>query len=145
MKKVIIAPAILFSTLAAFAQDNREPIVDRSLVEDVINISVIVLVIYLISSFILQLIRQNFDYRLKSKILEKGTAETLVSQLVEPDKKDQGQTLLQWIFVLTGIAFGFMIIHFSRPFGLHSLAIMAFCVAASLGGYYYFSRRNVSK
>jgi hypothetical protein len=142
MKKTIIAVAILTSTFAAFAQDNREPLVDRSLVFSVVNICAIILVIYLISSFILQLIRQNFDYRLKSKILEKGTAENIVNQLVKPDEKDQGNTILQWFFVLAGIAVGFTIMHFTEPFGLHSLAIMAFSVAAGFGGHYYFSRRN---
>jgi FtsH-binding integral membrane protein len=142
MKKTLIALAILSSTIAAYAQDTHEPLIDRSLVFSVINICTIILVIYLISSFILQLLRQNFDYRLKNKILEKGTAENIVSQLMQPDKKDSRNTLLQWFCTLMGIAIGFTIMNFTQPFGLHSLAIMAFSVAAGLGAYYYFSRRN---
>jgi hypothetical protein len=142
MKKTIIAVAILSSAIATYAQDNREPLIDRSLVYDVINICGILLVIYLISAFILQLLRQNFEYRLKTKIIEEGTAENIVSQLVQADKKDPGNTILQWFFVLASIAVGFTIMHFTQPFGLHSLAIMAFSVAAGFGGYYYFTRRK---
>jgi hypothetical protein len=41
-----------------------------------------------------------------------------------------------------GIAIGFMIMTFTQPYGLHSLAIMAFSVAAGLGIYYLFIRRT---
>jgi FtsH-binding integral membrane protein len=142
MKKTILVAVILSGTFVALAEDSNESLIDRGLVFSVVNIFSIIMVIYLISSFILQLIRQNFDYRLKSKILEKGADENIVSQLVKPEEKDTRNTILQWAFTLAGIALGFTILHFTQPFGLHSLAIMAFCVAAGLGGYYYFTRKN---
>jgi FtsH-binding integral membrane protein len=142
MKKAIIAAAILTSTIAANAQDKQEPLVDRELVFDMVHICAVVLVIYLISSFILQLIRQNLDYRLKSKIVEKETAENIVGQLAPSDKTNPANTILQWFCTLMGIAIGFMIMTFTQPYGLHSLAIMAFSVAAGLGTYYLFTRRN---
>ena len=142
MKKTILALAILVSSVAAFAQDDHAPLIDRGLVFDVINMCGIILTIYLISAFILQLLRQNFDYRLKSKIIEKGTDEHIVDKLVQPEKKDKLNTVLQWFCTLTGIAVGFLIMTFAQPFGLHSLAIMAFSVAAGLGVYYIFSRRS---
>ena len=142
MKKAIIAAAILSSTIAANAQDKQEPLIDRELVFDMVHICAVVLVIYLISSFILQLIRQNLDYRLKSKIVEKETAENIVGQLVQSDKTNPANTILQWFCTLMGIAIGFMIMTFTQPYGLHSLAIMAFSVAAGLGTYYLFTRRN---
>ncbi len=142
MKKTIIALAILTGTVASYAQDNHEPLIDRSLINDVLSLCGVVLVIYLVTAFILQLLRQNFDYRLKTKIIEKGTAEDIVSQLVQPEKKLPGNAILQWFWTLIGIAIGFTWMHFTRPFGLHSLAIMAFSVAAGLGGYFIFSRNN---
>ena len=142
MKKTLIALVILSSTLAAYAQDTHEPLIDRSLVFSVVNICTIIMVIYLISAFILQLLRQNFDYHLKSKIIEKGTDQQIVSQLMQTDKPNPGNTILQWCCTLLGIAIGFTIMWLTQPFGLHSLAIMAFSVAAGLGTYYYFSRRN---
>jgi FtsH-binding integral membrane protein len=142
MKKAIIAAAILTSAIAANAQDKQEPLIDRELVFDMVHLCAVVLVIYLISSFILQLIRQNLDYRLKSKIVEKETAENIVGQLVQSDKTNPANTILQWFCTLMGIAIGFMIMTFTQPYGLHSLAIMAFSVAAGLGIYYLFIRRT---
>jgi hypothetical protein len=142
MKKTTLVTAILLSTFAAFAEGATEPLIDRGLVFDMVNICSIVLVIYLISSFILQLIRQNFDYRLKRRIVEKGTDENVVSQLVKTEEKDPRNTVLQWTFVMAAMAVGFTLLHITQPFGLHSLAIMAFCIAAGLGGYYYFTRKN---
>ncbi len=142
MKKTIIAAAILTSTIVANAQDKQEPLIDRELVFDVVHISTVVLIIYLISSFILQLIRQNLDYRLKSKIIEKQPNEHVVGPLVPADKTNPANNILQWFCTLMGIAIGFLIMTFTQPFGLHSLAIMAFSVAAGLGIYYLFTRRN---
>jgi|HubBroStandDraft_6_1064221.scaffolds.fasta_scaffold712112_2 hypothetical protein len=142
MKKAVIAAAILMSSIAVNAQDNQEPLISRELIFDLIHIIAVVLIIYLISSFILQLIRHNLDYRLKSRIIEKETAENIVGQLVQPDKTNPVNTLLQWFCTLLGIGIGFTIMAFTRPFGLHSLAIMAFSVAAGLGTYYLFVRRG---
>jgi FtsH-binding integral membrane protein len=142
MKKTLLALAILTSTVAAYAQGAPEPLIDRGLVFDMVNLCGIVLVIYLISAFILQLFRQNLDYRLKSKIVEKGTAENIISQLVQPDKKDPRNMILQWLCTLSGIGLGFILMMVTEPIGLHSLAIMAFCVVAGLGAYYFFTRPN---
>jgi len=143
MKKIISAIVILFTSTAVFAQDDKGPLIDRSVIFDVLNACAIVGVIYLISNWILQMMKTNLDYRLKSKILEKETAENIVVQLVQPNKKDSGngKTILQWFYVLAGIGAGFTIIDFTRPYGVHSLAIMAFCIAAGFAGYYYASRK----
>lgn len=142
MKKAIIAAAILTSTIVANAQDKQEPLIDREMIFDLVHICAVVLVIYLVSSFILQLIRQNLDYRLKSKIIEKQPDENVVAQLVPVDKTTSANTILQWFCTLLGIAIGFMFMAVTQPLGLHSLAIMAFSVAAGLGIYYLFTRRN---
>jgi hypothetical protein len=142
MKKTLLALIILTGTVAAYAQDGHEPLIDRGLVFDLVNMCGIVLVIYLISAFILQLFRQNLDYRLKSKIVEKGTPENIVNQLIQPDKKDSRNMILQWLCTLAGIGVGFILMMVTEPIGLHSLAIMALCVMAGLGAYYYFTRPN---
>ena len=142
MKKAIIAAAMLTSTIVANAEDKQEPLITREVIFDLVHICAVVLIIYLISSFILQLIRQNLDYRLKSKIIEKGTAENVVGQLMPADKTNPVNTILQWFCTLLGVAIGFLVMTFTQPFGLHSLAIMAFSVAAGLGIYYFFTRRN---
>jgi hypothetical protein len=143
MKKIAISAVIILSSLASFAQDDKEPLINRQLIFDLVNICAIVGVIYLISNWILQIIKQSLDHKLKSKLIEKQTSENIVVQLVQPNKKDEGnaKTVLQWFFILAGIGAGFTIINFTRPYGLHSLAIMAFCIAAGFAGYYYASTR----
>jgi hypothetical protein len=141
MKKALIIIAALGGSIVAYAQDKPEPLINRELIFDLVHVIVFILVIYLISSFILQLVRQNFDFRLKSKILERQTEQSIVSQLVQPDRINPLNSVLQWICALVGIGIGFALISHTQPFGLHSLAIMALSVAAGLGVYYYIAKR----
>jgi hypothetical protein len=144
MKKALLVIAMLGGSLVTFAQDKPEPLVSRELIFDVVHICSVIVIIYLISSFIVQLVRRNFDFRLKSRILEKQPGEEIVSKLVEPDKTNPRQTLLQWVCALLGVGVGFTLMNFNQPFGLHSLAIMAFSVAGGLGLYYILTKRNNS-
>lgn len=131
----------MITAISAFSQ-NADSLIDRQLIFDIINISAIILVVYLVSSFILQIIRQNFEFRIKNKLIEKGVEEPIVRQMVQPPKKDQQHLVLQWFFVLAGIAVGFTLMQFTRPFGLHSLAIMAFSIAAGFGGYFLATKKS---
>jgi F0F1-type ATP synthase assembly protein I len=140
MKKALIVIVALGGSIVAYAQDKPEPLINRELIFDLIHVIMFILVVYLISSFILQLVRQNLDFRLKSKILDRQTEEPIVSQLVQPDRINPLNTLLQWICTLIGVGIGFALIAHTQPFGLHSLAIMAFSVAAGLGVYYFIAK-----
>lgn len=142
MKKALVIMAALGGSIVVYAQDKPEPLVNREMVFDLVHVCAVVLVIYLISSFILQLVRNNFDFRLKSKILERQTDEQVASQLLQPDKVNPINTMLQWICALAAVGVGFLLIEMTEPFGLHSLAIMAFCVAAGLTVYYRLANRT---
>ncbi|HTR29224.1 MAG TPA: hypothetical protein VMH27_08135 [Puia sp.] len=142
MKKAVILFAALSGSLVAFAQDKPEPLINRDFIFDLIHIAAVLLVIYLISSFFLQLARSNFDFRLKNKMLDRQTDENVVGQLVRTDKTSPLNSVLQWICTLAAVGVGFLLIEFTEPFGLHSLAIMAICVAAGLGVYYYVAKQT---
>ena len=142
MKKALIIIAALGGSIVAYAQDKPEPLINREFIFDLIHIIAVLLVIYLISSFILQVVRSNFDFRLKSKMLERQTEEQVVGQLVQPDKVNPFNTVLQWICALAAVGVGFLIIELTEPYGLHSLAIMAFSVAAGLIVYYRLAPRT---
>jgi hypothetical protein len=98
--------------------------------------------IYLISSFILQAIKTAMTARIKSRILDKGTEENIVRELLRPEKKDNKKEILQWFFMLVAVGIGLLLVKIIMPFGLHSLAILALSIAAGFGGYYYFSRQT---
>jgi len=143
MKKSIIIIATILVSVAANAQDNFDPLKDRQFIFDSVNICAVLLVIYLLSGFILRIIKQSLDYKLKNKMLDKQTGEPVIAQLLQPESnKESRRYLLQWFFILTAIGIGFTAMKLSGPFGLHSLAIMAFSIAAGFGGYYYFTRNK---
>jgi hypothetical protein len=142
MKKTITTAAILCFAFAAQAQDNNfDPLKDRQLYFDILNICGVLAVIYLISTFIMQILRQHYNYRVKNRMLDKGTEENIVKQLLQPDKKENKNYTLQWFCMLAAIGAGLTLVSLIRPFGLHSLAILAFSLAAGFGAYYYFTRQ----
>lgn len=142
MKKALIITAALAGSIVAYAQDKPEPLINREFIFDLVHIIAVLLVIYFISSFILQLVRYHFDFRLKSKLVERQTEENIVGQFVQSDKANPLNTVMQWICSLLSVGVGFVLIQITEPFGLHSLAIMAFCIAGGLGLYYLYAKRT---
>ena len=107
MKKLIITLTVITVSLAANAQDNFEPFKDRQFIFDSLNICAALSVIYLLSNFILRIIKQSFDFKLKNRIIDKETGETLTAQLLKPDSnKDSRKYILQWVFMLAAIGIG---------------------------------------
>jgi hypothetical protein len=148
MKKLFITITAIAFALTSHAQDNSnfEPFKDRQYIFDTTNICAVLLVIYLISNFILRIVKQSLEFKLKNKLIDKGSSEPVVSQILQPEnKKEKRNYLLQWFFVLAAIGLGFTIMNITKPFGLHSLAILAFSIAAGFGGYYFFTRENENK
>jgi len=141
MKKTFATAVVLCFTIAAQAQDNNfDPFKDRQLYFDILNICGVLAVIYLLSSFIMLILKQHYNYRIRNRMLDKGTEENIVRQLLPPDKKDNRNYILQWFCMLAAIGAGLILVSLIRPFGLHSLAILAFSLAAGFGAYYYFTR-----
>jgi len=144
MKKISATALILLFAIAANAQaaETFDPLKDRQLFFDCLNIAAVLTVIYLVSSFILKIFQGVYTFRLKNRILDKGTEENIIKQLIQPEKKDNQKTILQWFFMLLAIGIGLVLIKLIQPFGIHSLAILAFSMAAGFGGYYYFSKQE---
>jgi hypothetical protein len=144
MKKLSITAFVSFVALFAQAQpqENFEPFKDRDFLFDSLHICATIIVIYLISSFILQAIKAAMTTRIKNRILDKSPDENIVRELLRPEKKDSKNNILQWFFMLLAVGLGLLIIKIVAPFGLHSLAILALSIAAGAGAYYYFSRQT---
>ena len=144
MKKIRLTVVVSLLAMATQAQDhpNFDPFKDRDFLFDALHIGTMLIAIYLIASFILQIFKAGMTARLKNRMLDKGTEENIVRELLLPDKKENKNYILQWFFVLVAIGIAFLLLMLTRPFGLHSLAIMAFSVAAGFGAYYYFTTQN---
>jgi hypothetical protein len=144
MKKISLTVALFLVAIVSQAQghENFEPFRDRDFLFDVLHISTMLIAIYIIASFILQIFKAGMTARIKNRILDKGTEENIVKELLLPDKKENKNYILQWFFIMVAIGVAFLLLMLTSPFGLHSLAIIAFSIAAGFGAYYYFTKHN---
>jgi hypothetical protein len=144
MKKISLTVVVSLLAMVTQAQDhqNFDPFKDMDFLFDALHIGSMLIAIYLIASFILQIFKAGMTARLKNRMLDKGTEENIVRELLQPDKKENKNYILQWFFILVAIGVAFLLLMITRPFGLYSLAIIAFSVAAGFGAYYYFTRHN---
>jgi hypothetical protein len=142
MKKISITAVITCVAITAQAQETFDPFKDREFFRDTLQICAILAVIYLVSSFILQIVKNAMTFRIKNRMLDKGTEENIIRELLRPEIKENRLFILQWFFMLAAIGIGLLLVRLTSPFGLHSLAILAFSIAAGFGAYYYFSRQT---
>ncbi len=143
MKKVISIATVILAPIALFAQDvyvlpNGSPI-SREFVET----PLIILSFTLIGIFFLTIIRWFLDFRLKSKLINKEVPESVIKLLIDTEKKDSKKQIMKWFFILAGVGLGLAITSIMfRSVGIHSIAIMVFCIALSFLGYYLFIKRS---
>jgi hypothetical protein len=144
MKRLLTTASLLCLAIAVQAQpqDVFDPLKDRQLYFDILNICGVLTAVYLIASLLMQLLKQHYSYRIKNRMLDKGTEENIVRQLLQPDTNKNKNVYLLWFCMLAGIGAGLTLVSLIRPFGLHSLAILAFSMAAGFGAYYYFTREK---
>jgi hypothetical protein len=144
MKKISLTMVVSLLAIVTQAQqrENFDPFKDRDFLFDVLHIGTMLIAIYLIASFILQIFKAGMTARIKNRMLDKGTEENIVKELLQPDKKENKNYILQWFFIMVAIGVAFLLLMLTSPFGLHSLAIIAFSIAAGFGAYYYFTRGN---
>jgi hypothetical protein len=74
--------------------------------------------------------------------VEKGIPENIASSILQTSPNENRNINIKWFALLTGLATGLTIIYYTLPLGIHSLAIMAFCIAAGFLGYYFFLKRS---
>lgn len=141
MKKTIYTAAALILPFLAGAQN----IDDRGLNREVFNAIAIIFVLGLFMVFIISMIKLFLNNRLKSKILDKGVPESIISQLMEQKPKNDNHANVKWFAILTGLGTALTAIYYTQPLGIHSLAIMSFCIAAAFLGYFFFEKYSEKK
>ena len=140
MKKL----ATIFSTLLiAFtlnAQQGYSILEDRNFMAELLKSVAILLLFAIIATFFLNLIRMILDYRLKNKMLDKGVSENLASQFLKTGNSKN--EVIKWFAILCGIGVGLVLVALFPPFGIHSLIIIVFSLAASFLGYHFYANRS---
>jgi hypothetical protein len=138
MKKALASLLLFGFTCKSIAQSTS----GLNSLEDIpgkfIEIPALLLLISVIAGFIINVVRLFFDYRIKTKIIDKGVPEEIVAHVLRPSGKDTKKLSFKWFSVLASIGMGLVIINLFRPFGIHSIIIMTFSVAAGFLAYYYF-------
>ena len=134
MKKIISITAIILLPFALNAQS-----FDPSMMgPEVFRTCAAIFTAGLLMLFILTVLKRIVDFRLKNKIVEKGIPENIVASILQTNPKEDRNMNIKWFAILAGLGVAFTLIKFTLPLGIHSLAIMAFCLAASFLGYFFF-------
>lgn len=138
MEKIISVVAITAMPFFVNAQNTNAPTIDK----EIFNVCATIFVVSLSMIFILVILKRNMDYRLKNKIIEKGVPENVASSILQTNPKDDKNINIKWFAILSSLGVGLTIIYYTLPLGIHSLAIMAFCIAASFLGYFFFLKQS---
>ena len=139
MKKLIILLTTI-SPLMAHAQEGQElykPEVFRTVA--------VLFTLGLSMWFILAIMKRIMDNRLKNKIMDKGVPDSIVSSIFRTNPKEDLNLNVKWFAILAGLGIALTAIHYTMPLGIHSLAIMAFCIAGSFLGYFFFLKQSEGK
>ena len=138
MKRTISIAAIIATPFFVNAQNTDTSTIGK----EIFNICATIFVVGLFMIFILVILKRIMDYRLKNKIVEKGIPENVALSILQTNPKEGRNINIKWFAILAGLGTGLTIIYYTLPLGIHSLAIMAFCIAASFLGYFFFLKQS---
>lgn len=138
MKRIISLMTVIAMPFMASAQDNGYYF-DRSS----FNVCATIFVIILFMAFILLILKHIFDFRLKNKIVDNGIPENIIASILQTKPKEEdGNVNVKWAAILAGLGLALIIIYYTQPLGIHSLAIMSLSISASFLGYYFFNKHS---
>ncbi|HZY36555.1 MAG TPA: hypothetical protein VFE53_07900 [Mucilaginibacter sp.] len=110
--------------------------------EQLILNTMIVLLFYFAGTFILAMVKTRMDFRIKSKLLDKGVPDEVASRFLQPEEQDVKHQVFKWFLILAGISTGLALTYYTQPVGIHSAAIIVFCIALSFLAYYFFLKKT---
>ena len=135
MKKIITIATVCLAGFTANAHDGYE------YSDEIFEVSAAIFVVGMFMYFIINVMKRILEYRLKNKIVDKGISENIAQSILETRTTDDSKNAnIKWFAILAGIGLGLAGVNFTKPFGFHSLAIMAFSISLSFLGYYFFIR-----
>jgi hypothetical protein len=132
MKKTIATVIVLHGIMVANAQENN------TYNEEVFQISAAIVVVLAVMAFLLTFLKSILEHRLKNKIVDKGVPENVISSILQSSTGEEKHRNIKWFAILAGSGAGLLVVYYTRPLDIHSLAIMAFSISLSFLGYYLF-------
>ena len=128
MKKIIATVLAIHAVIAVHAQGLGDH-------GEVFRTCAIIFVMLAMMAFVLAVLKNIFDHRLKNKIVDKGINENIASSILQTTPKEGIHSNIKWFALLTAMGAGLLLVNYTLPLGFHSLAIMSFSIALSFLGY----------
>ena len=135
MKKIITIAAVCSVSFTANAHES-----DFAYNEEILQVAAAIFVVGMFMYFIINIMKRILEHRLKNKIVDKGISENIAQSILETKTGESKYANIKYFAILAGIGIGLTGVNYSKPFGFHSLAIMAFSISLSFLGYYLFIR-----
>ena len=127
--------------ILANAQDGYKALQDSDMFRYTFNICATIFVVLAFMIFILSIIKRMLEHRIKNKIVDKGVPESLAASILQKNIGESIHANIKWFALLTGLSAGLIIVNYTLPLGIHSLAIMSFSIALSFLGYYLYLKK----
>lgn len=135
MKKSIIILLACLCPVFAHAQDGLYA-------PEIFRVVAMIFTVGLFMWFILAIMKRLMDNKLKNKIVDKGVPDSVVASVLKTNPKEDLNANVKWFAIFAGLGIALTAIHYTLPLGIHSLAIMAFSIAASFLGYFLFLKQS---
>jgi hypothetical protein len=142
MKKSIALVILKLTSITLKAEEVYKLQDGSEISRQIIDIPASILAVYIVSVFLISVVRAILNFRLRLKMVEKGVSVEIINQLLQPDKNEGKKTAIKSFLVLTGIGLAVAINLFFLPIGIHSLVITIFSLAFSYLAYYYYLKRS---
>ena len=138
MKKSISIAIIAALPFVANAQGSN--VLETNM--EIFRIITSILTVALFMVFILTVMKRVLEYRLKNRIVDKGIPGDIASSFLQTSAKEDKNINIKWFAILAGIGVALTGSNYTQPLGIHSFAIMAFSIAASFLGYFFFLKQS---
>lgn len=111
---------------------------DGTFIPDVfIRAGVSILVFYVLSGFLIAMVRMLLNYRLKSKMISRGITITDIEKMLQIGTVEANDYAIKWFLLLLTAGIGLAVIG-NFPFGWLSVAVLAFSLSLGFAAYYVY-------
>lgn len=141
MKKKILISFLMSCPAFVYADDDNVILANGLYIPDpILRTGIVILLFYVVTGFLLTLIRMLLSFRLKSKMINMGIMGDEAEKMLKNNDESIDQAV-KWSLVLLSAGAGFMAIS-CFPFGWLSVGLLAFCLSMGFAGYYIYLKRR---
>lgn len=149
MKKVLTSALILTATLTAFAQNAPTaptPLQTTAASPGQYPLEFLFPIAFMsfLIVMVVTLVKYFLEFRLKSKLIEKGMANQFSDYLSAKDQREKQNEAVKLAILFGGIGLGLLLTYLSAPVDLHSIAMMSFSLGLSFWAYFIYLKKQNS-